>query len=671
MRANLVDGDCYIFACVFNLPVGAGDTLEQDMLDEVEFTTLFDRLGTTEQGRRLIRSARRKAPVRQVRSRGGNVLVLFNSRKMGRVLECESHRVEFPFAFLLEQDAGVIEYYLQPCALDIEVRDEAGKVVTRFQHFPDVLFVRDDGIFIEEWKDPNVIALLAARQPHRYQRHDDGGWRNPHVERLLADYGISYRIRTSDEIPQRYLENLLFLRSYTEPGLAPLSEGKLSLIRRQFTDSACLFLAELIEETTDVTSDDIFQAIVEGFVVADLYKESLADARRVRIYRDKETLEFLSQAEALVDDGALERLDGVIEPGATLVFDGVEHQVSLCGEDSLVLTKDGYSTNMVQLDTIENLLRQGRIQIHSSHETTQLQLETSIDQFGSNQLEQAILRREILEGKATGEVSERTKREWRRRRREAPEGALSPLAALVPRTHERGNRNRKVPPEVVTVMQDVAVRDYFSPENKQLTHCYKLVVAACHERGLNPPSYVTFWNEVKRLKSTSATRNRSGKRVAYNESPHYIHLEYRVPVHGVRPWEVVHIDHTELDIELTCKKTGKVLGRPWLSLAMDACTRRDMGFSLSFEPPSYRSCMMVIRDIVRRHGRLPDTLVVDNGKEFKSRDFQLLTQACGCDIRYRPAARARFGSVLERMFGVVNKGFIHNLAGNTQVMTRV
>ena len=37
----------------------------------------------------------------------------------------------------------------------------------------------------------------------------------------------------------------------------------------------------------------------------------------------------------------------------------------------------------------------------------------------------------------------------------------------------------------------------------------------------------------------------------------------------------------------------------------------------------------------------------------------------------RPPAKARFGSVCERLFGTSNTRFIHNLAGNTQIMKNI
>ncbi|WP_051657090.1 DDE-type integrase/transposase/recombinase [Burkholderia cenocepacia] len=131
------------------------------------------------------------------------------------------------------------------------------------------------------------------------------------------------------------------------------------------------------------------------------------------------------------------------------------------------------------------------------------------------------------------------------------------------------------------------------------------------------------------------------------------------------------IDHTELDIELISSRTGKNLGRPWLSLAVDAYTRRIVGMFLTYDPPSYHSVMMAVRDMVRRFHRLPEIVVVDNGSDFRSNAFKSFLKAMGCHLRFRPSGNPRHGAVLERMFGHLNVNYIHGLAGNTKATKHV
>src|SRR5258707_8876609 len=64
-------------------------------------------------------------------------------------------------------------------------------------------------------------------------------------------------------------------------------------------------------------------------------------------------------------------------------------------------------------------------------------------------------------------------------------------------------------------------------------------------------------------------------------------------------------------------------------------------------------------------------MVVDGGPEFRSTYFETLLARYECTKKTRPPAKARFGSVCERLFGTANTQFIHNLRGNTQLTRNV
>lgn len=148
-------------------------------------------------------------------------------------------------------------------------------------------------------------------------------------------------------------------------------------------------------------------------------------------------------------------------------------------------------------------------------------------------------------------------------------------------------------------------------------------------------------------------------------------LYFDTPVNGSRPLQYVHIDHTQLDIELISSRNGRPMGRPWLTIAIDAWSRRIVAFFLTFDPPSYHSVMMVIRDMVKRFHRLPEFIVVDNGKDLTSTAFKTFLQVMGVHLRLRPAGQPRHGAVLERIFGRAHSEYVHNLAGNTKATKNV
>ena len=61
-----------------------------------------------------------------------------------------------------------------------------------------------------------------------------------------------------------------------------------------------------------------------------------------------------------------------------------------------------------------------------------------------------------------------------------------------------------------------------------------------------------------------------------------------------RPLEIVQIDHTKADVFVVDEETREPVGRPWLTLALDVCTRMVPGFYLTMEPPSRLSTSLCL-----------------------------------------------------------------------------
>jgi transposase InsO family protein len=239
---------------------------------------------------------------------------------------------------------------------------------------------------------------------------------------------------------------------------------------------------------------------------------------------------------------------------------------------------------------------------------------------------------------------------------------------LLPDRHRQGNHATRLDPAVQTVLDAVITTHYERPQRASMRASYTILQQRCQEQGLSAPSYPTFTAAIRQRPRTEQLRKRQGKRAAYQQQPFYWELTAQTPRHGDRPFEIAHIDHTELDIMLVCSRTGQVLGRPWLTLLVDAYSRRVLAFTLIYDPPSYRSCMLVLRDCVRRHQRLPQSVVVDGGVEFGSIYFETLLARYGVTKKTRPGGQPRFGSVIERLFDTAHTTFIHTLLGNTQAL---
>jgi Mu transposase, C-terminal./Integrase core domain. len=421
--------------------------------------------------------------------------------------------------------------------------------------------------------------------------------------------------------------------------------------------------------TSAFTVDDVYKAIADGLLAFDLYNDDISEAHRAYVYRDAAALEFYQRIEQGRTHDTMQQLAVSIEVGTEIEYEEHTYRVVLAGQDKVILSGESGNSEL-SIETLRRLYDENKLTIRASHAVATS--ECDFHSLSPDELNKALKRARLLEQAALTPdvlpVSKRTLQRYRKAMREVGSSAIEQHLALVPKTKNSGNRQRKIPRELLDIIGRIAKTVYNNPTNITKKTAYKQFVEACQAAGIRPCSEKTFGKEVKSLASVRA---REGKRQAYQTQPIVWYLKLAEPIHGVRPFQYVHIDHTPLDI-LARYPTSKVaLGRVWLTLAIDAESRRIVGFYLSFEPPSYRSCMMVLRDIVRHHSRMPEMLVLDNGKEFKSHSLKRICELYGCSIRYRPAGQPRHGSVMERLFGTVHSQLIHNLEGNTQLMKHV
>jgi putative transposase len=181
----------------------------------------------------------------------------------------------------------------------------------------------------------------------------------------------------------------------------------------------------------------------------------------------------------------------------------------------------------------------------------------------------------------------RSLRRWRAKYRAAQVACGCGFTGLLPDRRSQGNRNPKLPESSINIMAEFIENDFETIKNKSASAVHGALAAACDERGVVTPSLKTFLLAVKTRPQYEQLLKREGRRKAYSREPFYLELELTTQRHGDRPFEIAHIDHTELDVELVCSRTGRNLGRLWLTLLVDAFSRRILAVYVTFDAPSY------------------------------------------------------------------------------------
>ena len=237
------------------------------------------------------------------------------------------------------------------------------------------------------------------------------------------------------------------------------------------------------------------------------------------------------------------------------------------------------------------------------------------------------------------------------------------FAGLLPSWRDAGNRTPRLEDAVVKRAVDVINRYYLAPERLTKAATYRLLHGELEAAGYRSPSYKWFCGLVNAIPPYEAKLAREGRKGAYRFEPRIICVDHEATPVAELAMELVHIDHTKID--LVVRTDGEPI-RLWLTVMICAATRRILSYALSFEPPSYRQVILVIRECVKRHSRLPRAIVVDGGKEFRSTWFETFCALYHVKVQRRPKSKARFGAQIERFFGTVNTQLFYTMIGNTQ-----
>ncbi len=248
------------------------------------------------------------------------------------------------------------------------------------------------------------------------------------------------------------------------------------------------------------------------------------------------------------------------------------------------------------------------------------------------------------------------------------------LTSLLPRKRGREFGYSKLGEEVEDLIREAIDAVYLTRQRPKIVDLVVEVRRQCAARGLTPPGRKGVTARLRARPSREVVAKREGRKAARDRYvPVVGSLEARWPL------SLIQIDHTLVDVIVVDSTTRAPIQRPWLTLAIDVCTRCVAGFHLSLEPPSATSVALCLshsalvkdswlaeRDIdvewpVRG---IPERLHLDNAKEFRSEALKRGCEQYGIAVDHRPVRTPHYGGHIERLIGTV-MGKVHLLPGTT------
>lgn len=428
-------------------------------------------------------------------------------------------------------------------------------------------------------------------------------------------------------------------------------------------------------------SDSLYRLLVRGQLYVDLERDVLDDHARAPVFLDA-TDALVHRHLAMPTTAVLGPSPITLEMGARVVWDERPMEIVNIGRTRVSLQGDVGPDGQrpiieIDLAQLEDLIASGSVRGVPAPQDDRLATTRELldraspdDRKEANRRYRRILA--VLEGRARVSTLSRNDQRYLRLHREKERALGNGYLGLLPQPR---TGNRTVHPVVVSddVINDAIDALFPKPWQPSRQGFIRRIRSRLASEGVEAlPSAGRVRRLLKLRRSHAQDVAREGSRAAYGSEPFVERLSASTPPHGTRPWEVVHLDHTELDIQVVDGDLPtRVLGRPTLTLVVDAFSRRVLAFWLGFDAASTRSDMMAFRVCVRRHNRLPDTVVTDGRPDFESVAYETFLAWTHMTKKVRPPAKPRNGSVIERLFGVNDQMLIHELAGNTKAAKKV
>jgi putative transposase len=583
---------------------------------------------------------------------------------------------ELAALFQWDHDRDTYEFYDQPPRIK-KIRVDASGRERSSSYTPDFFVLAKDFIGWVECKDERWLRAQEQDGSGEYVCDEQGVWRCPAAERYADSVGLGFRVRSSSESDPIVVQNIADLSDYYRSDCPEAERSQLAIARTLLGADGWCWLRDLLQNGEGLTADAIFKMIADEQLHVNLRAFPIMnESHRVRVFKSQTLLEssqlWLPSCSAPLVAGIPQV---ALKSGIALLWDGQACEILNVGDEAVYLRKADKPLIELPKPSFELMVKEGVIigaQEYSdprADKAARLLRKATASDFACALRRYYSIHPELCPQGEAISSTERARRKWRAKARAGTEEFGNEFVALLPTISLRGNRNSRWDTRTQELMDQVIEEEVMSSTRSGYFIAWSLLKTRCEKEGLLVPSRRTFANEIRRKKSPEDVKKaREGEKAGYGLEMPYLSLTRETPKHGCRPFDIAHIDHTQLDLQFVDESYGRSMKKAWLTVLIDAYTRVILAWIILFDPPSYRSCMLVVRDCVQRHQRFPKTIVADQGSDFKSKYFDMLIAYLGSHKRMRPASKPHFGSIIERFFGLNNTEFVHALRGNNQAL---
>jgi putative transposase len=608
----------------------------------------FFKNNTPQQGRDLILQIIENAPKMAADASSKSMKGMALTQKMGRQFY-DRMRGDGCRILMLDRDDEILAFFADPCTIDLSLKDLAGKITGRAKHSARFLVIGKADIWFEDSRTDEALVRAANTGGDRCQFVVvEGNWVHRTAKEHYRSLGFDHRIFVDSQVPGTLIMNARFLDDFLTA--RPLDRKIFKDIQRYIGSHKAVPYRTMLGLWD---ANTLFRSLLEGAVYVNLEVEPLYQADDLVIYVDKATADAHRAARQAAMESPLPLLGNTkIAVGSKFTLHAIDYIVEMChGNQVKVRDPDGHRRSF----DIDVLIHLNKTNYLTGVPASALaRYEAQLHSHRGIDIERATRRLAQLKAWDLVNSSDRSLREYQEKTKHC-KNEYECVIALLDKLCFSGNRQSRLPFRSEELATQTIKDEYNTSTKLTAKAAYNVYQKKCVEESVRPMSYVTFLERVKQ---------REGERHNYQKSPIARSLDQWLPVHGVLPHHCIHFDHTTATVA-TVDFNGQSLGKPQYSLAVDSNSGRTRALILSYDPECTKLALMLLRDYVRRWGRFPRYLILDNGSPFHSNELEAFCNRFGIDIIWRDANKPRGGSHVERMFGASEEQIIAQCQGNT------
>lgn len=238
---------------------------------------------------------------------------------------------------------------------------------------------------------------------------------------------------------------------------------------------------------------------------------------------------------------------------------------------------------------------------------------------------------------------------------------------LPPPTRPGGRGKSRILPKAEEIIQGCIEEKLLNRRNFTPRSFYKEVIRRLEKAGFEV-SQATLRQRVTRIPEHKWSKSRGG----YNET-----RRTHDPIAGYypevqKPLDVIQIDHWKADIEILSDDRLTMIGRVWITLAIDIYSRMVFGLHVAIDAPSTTTLgLAMINGMTRkdavaaRYGfewdnpiaGKPGRIEADNAGEFTGTSMQASADHFNIRLKWRPLGAPQYGGHIERLNGTLAERF--------------